>query len=57
MLINLGSIVNMIWGDIYDHLMSTRIVTLMKNKVSISSEKHEANGYEHNLDVLIVFHE
>ena len=35
MLTILGSIVNIILGDLYDHLMSMRIFTLMMNKIFI----------------------
>ena len=35
MLIILGSIVNMIRGDLYDRLLSTRITTLITNKIFI----------------------
>ena len=31
----LGSIVNMIGRDLYDHLMSTRLLTLIMNKIFI----------------------
>jgi hypothetical protein len=34
----LGSIVINIMGDVYDHLMSMRIVTLMTNKIIMSSK-------------------
>ena len=38
MIIILGSIVN-IMGDLYDHLMSMRIFTLMMNKIFIGAPK------------------
>jgi hypothetical protein len=31
----IGSIVNIIGGDLYDHIMSTRIFTLVMNKIFI----------------------
>jgi hypothetical protein len=32
---------NIIWGNLYDHLMSTKIFNLMMNKIHVSSEYHE----------------
>ena len=55
----LNSIVNIIrgggegggQGDLYDHLMSTRILTMIMIKVNhIGPEKYEANGYGLDLD-------
>ena len=38
--IGLGSITNIIvWGDLYDHYMSTRIVTLIMNAIFIRTSK------------------
>ena len=34
-IINLGSSVNIIWEDIYGHMMSMRIFTLIMNKIFI----------------------
>ena len=55
LLTNLGSILNII--GVYNHLMSTRIFTLIMSKEILrSSENHEENGYRHNLDLLIILH-
>ena len=35
----LGSIVNIIGGDLYDHLISMRIFTLIMNKILIIMRK------------------
>jgi hypothetical protein len=31
----LRSIINIVWGDLYEHLMSTRTFTLILNKIFI----------------------
>jgi hypothetical protein len=55
MLIILDSMVNMIGGDLYAHLTSTRIFTLIMNKnIHTDSKYYEANDYGHNLDLLII---
>ena len=52
LLTNLGSILNII--GVYNHLMSTRIFSLIaKKEIHRSSDHHEENGYRHNLDLLI----
>ena len=38
------------WRELCDHLMSTRILTLVRNK---SSNSYETNGDRHDLDLLI----
>jgi hypothetical protein len=45
----LNSIVNIIGGNLYDHLMSTKIFTLIMNEIFMSSEE---SGYGLNLDLL-----
>jgi hypothetical protein len=57
MMINvLGSIVNG-YGDPYDRLMSTRIFILIMNKMFIFAlQNYKTNGYEQNLDLLIILH-
>ena len=39
------------WKDLYDHLMSTRIFTLIMNKI-VRSENYEADGYGRDLNLL-----
>jgi hypothetical protein len=39
------------WGNLYDYLMSTRIFTLIMNKIF---KNNEANDYGHELDLLII---
>ena len=48
----LGSILNINGGgDLYDHLMRSRICTYDYDKdIHMSSENYEATGYRHNLD-------
>ena len=42
-------------GDLYAHLMSTRIFTLIMYKnIHTGSEYYEANDYVYNLDLLIM---
>ena len=45
----LNSIVNIIGGDLYDHLMSTKIFTLNMNEIFMNFEE---SGYNLNLDLL-----
>ena len=42
------------WEDLYDHLMSTRILTFVTNKMS--SKYYEAHGSGHNLELLNISH-
>jgi hypothetical protein len=56
MLTILGSIANMIGGDVYDHLMSAGIFTLIISKIFLNSEDFEANGYGQDLFLLIMSH-
>ena len=42
----LGSIVNIFGVDLYDHLMSTRIFTLIINKILIGAPKNMRNGLQ-----------
>ena len=48
------------WEDLYDHLMSTKIFTLIKNKEliwSLSSNNYEESGCNNlNLDLLIILY-
>ena len=45
------------WGDLYDHLMSKRIFTLIIiEDIHMSSKNYEENGYSHDLDLLIISH-
>ena len=55
MLIVLGSLVNIIEGT-HDHFTSTRIFTLIMSKIFIEVEIFEANGYRHDLELLIILH-
>lgn len=42
-------------ASLYDHLINTRILTLIMDKrMNPSSKNYEANGYMHDLDVLII---
>ena len=44
-------------GGLYDNLMSTRIFTLMRNKIFVGALKlMKPNDCEHDLDLLIIFH-
>ena len=53
----LGSMVNMLGGYLYDHLMSMRMFTLMVNNMLIRALKIMSEfGYERNLDLLIILH-
>ena len=53
----IGSIIDIVRGHLYDHLMSTRISTLIENKVyHINSKYYEENGYRHDLDLLVILH-
>ena len=54
MLIILGSSVDVIVGDLYDHLMSTRIFTLIVNMIFMSFQNHEESGYGLDLDLLTI---
>ena len=45
----LSSIVNMIGGDLYDHLVSTTIFTLIMNNILIS-KNYDAKTTWHDLD-------
>jgi hypothetical protein len=49
---------HVIGGPIYDLLMSTRIFNLLMIMIRYSNElqNDEANGYMHNLDLLMVSH-
>jgi hypothetical protein len=40
------------WGDLYDHLMSTRVFTLIMHNMYKSSENHEECGHGLDLDLL-----
>ena len=44
----------MIGRDLYKHLMSSKTFTLITNKMS--SKSHETNGYNQDLDLLIISH-
>ena len=49
----LGSTYNIMGGDLYDHLMSTRILHFVSElDIHMSFENYEANGYSLNLDLL-----
>ena len=44
-------------GDLYDHLMSTSILTLvMKKDVHATSKEYDESGYGHDLDLLIILY-
>lgn len=43
-------------GGLYQHLMSTRMLTLKMNNALMNSENHQANGCMHDLDLLIISH-
>jgi hypothetical protein len=48
-----------IGGDLYDHLMSKRVFSLNMNKmyfIGASTKYDSTNGYEHDLDLLILSH-
>ena len=50
----LGSIVN-IFGGVYDHLLTTRIFTLLIIiNICMSSKHYEENGYGLDLDLLTI---
>ena len=49
------------WGErgarLYDHLISTNIITLIMNKgIHISSKNNEANAYGHHLESAFISH-
>ena len=44
------------WEDLYDHLMNMRIFTLMMNNKFIASIFFVANGYGHDLGLVIALH-
>ena len=48
-LINIFSVVNTIEGDLYDHVMNTRIFTLTIITYSYELQKHVTNGYDLDL--------
>lgn len=54
-MLKVGSIVNMT-GNLYDYLMSRRILTLIMNRYQYELQKYEENDYEHNLELLIMLH-
>jgi hypothetical protein len=58
MITNLVLIVNIIGGDLCDHLMRTRIFTLTikKKGVHVSFENYEESGYNLELDLLIILY-
>ena len=44
-----------VWGNLYDHLMSTKISNFVSNKrVHMSSKNNERNGYMQVLGVVIM---
>jgi hypothetical protein len=48
-----------IGGDLYDHSMSKRVFSLNMNKmyfIEASTKYDSTNGYEHDLDLLILSH-
>ena len=53
-LLAIASIVNIIQGDVYDHLLSLRICTFMFHKMS--SKMEEANGQGQELELAIILH-
>jgi hypothetical protein len=54
MIIILGSIVNIIGEDLYDHLMSTRITFASEYYIHTSSENYEEGNYSLDLDLLTI---
>ena len=45
-----------VWTGLYDHLVNTRIFTLIMNKKFMRSENHEESGYGLDLDLLTMLH-
>jgi hypothetical protein len=52
----LGSIVNIIGGDLYDHIMSENLCFDNDYDIRMSSKNHEANGFEHILKLATILH-
>jgi hypothetical protein len=53
----LDSTVNIIWGNLYDHLVTQRISNLVNEKdIYPNSKIDEERGYGHGLDVPIILH-
>ena len=53
----LDSIINIIEGHLYDHLMRERIFTLsMNRKLMRAPNIMKKNGYEHDLELRIIVH-
>ena len=46
------------WADLYDYFMSrnTHLHWDTDKDICTSSEKYKANGYRHDLDLLIILH-
>ena len=59
MLNHLGSTANIIGGregELYDHLMSTKIFTLLMTKIHMSSKHYEECGYGLHSDLLTILY-
>ena len=58
MVIILDSMDNIIGGDLYEHLISMNIFTLIMNKIlNTSSENYEESGYNLTSDLLTILYD
>ena len=51
LIILVGSVINIL-RDLCDHLISTRIFTLIVNKIFMWTQHYWVKGYMHDLDIL-----